>query len=134
MMSAPKISGILSRDSFTAAVCIRRAISAPLPLNTPVRRICRTSSSCPSKPGPLVGGLSCVATPPPQALGIRVNCPAFSATVIWRTSASTKLGTGSSPTACNSARAGLWTQAAIAPAPKSAARREILVSSIDFPS
>jgi len=36
MMSAAKMSGIFSRDSRAAAVCMIRAMVAPLPLNTPV--------------------------------------------------------------------------------------------------
>lgn len=62
-----------------------------------------------------------------------VSCPAFSSTVILAISESMKAGTGRLPAACSIARAGLAAQAATAPAPMRAARREILVSNISFP-
>lgn len=131
MMSAAKISGILSRDSFTAAVCMIRHILVPLPLNTPVIMPLRTSSTCSSKFAfePLAG---LIAVLPPHADAIRLSCPAFSASVIFATSASTKPGTGTCAACVISARAGLCSHAAIAPAPISAARREIRVSNMFF--
>jgi hypothetical protein len=41
---AARISGTFRRDWVTAAVCRMRAMVAPLPLNTPVRRPCRATS------------------------------------------------------------------------------------------
>ena len=70
MTSAAKISGTLRRESRITAACIRRAISAPLPLNTPVSLPATASATWPSKLGPFDGGLRPVATPPLHAAAL----------------------------------------------------------------
>ena len=74
------------------------------------------------------------AAPPPQADAMRLSWPAFSSRVMRAISWSTKAGTSRLPAACRSARAGLASHAATAPAPMSAARREMRVSNMNFPS
>ena len=71
---------------------------------------------------------------PPHADAIKLSCPAFSSSVIREISSSTNAGDWTCPTACMSARAGLASHAATAPAPISAVRREMRVSNMDFPS
>ena len=55
-----------------------------------------------------------VSALPPQADAIRLSCPAFSSTVIRAMSSSTNPGTRTLPAVCNSALAGLATQATTA--------------------
>ena len=128
--SAANNSGIFSRDSRIAMVCIRLAMTAPLPLKTPPSRPPRTSANCPSKLDEPPAGLSEVAAPPAQAAAIRVSWPAFSTTVIRPISASTEAGNAAVPplACCSSARAGLAVQAVTAAAPIIIARREIIRS------
>ena len=123
--SAANSSGIFNRDRRTASVCIRRAISAPLPLNTPVSSPRRTMRNCVSKLDAAPAGLSEVAAPPAQAAASRLSCPAFSASVMRGINASTVAGSGRSATRESRARAGLADHASVAPAPASHARREI---------
>ena len=122
--SAAKISGILRRLFSVAITCICRAISAPLPLNTPPIRPRRTSSICWRKfarEGDV--GLSALAAPPAQAAAISVTWPAFSSTVILAISASMSLeALPPSPICAISARAGDAAHAATAPAPINSAR------------
>ena len=132
MMSAAKISGIFSRDSLTAAFCMIRAMRAPLPLKTPVSWPCRASSSCCGKLL-LLGGLSAAAAPPPQADAIRLSWPAFSSSVIREMRCVDEGRDRHAAAACRSARAGLASQATAAPAPISAALREMRVSSMFSP-
>ena len=106
---------------------------APLPLKTPVSWPRRASSTCWGKSEPWPGGLSERATPPPQAEAIRLSCPAFSSSVMRAISGSMKAGISTRPAARRSARAGLASHAAAAPAPINAARREIGVSSMSPP-
>ncbi|VXD00821.1 conserved hypothetical protein [Sphingomonas sp. 8AM] len=125
MTSAANSSGIFSRERRTASVCIRRAISAPLPLNTPVSSPRRTIFSCASKLDAAPAGLSEIAAPPAQAAASRLSCPAFSVSVIRGISASTEAGRGRAATVASKARAGLADHASAAPAPASHARRVI---------
>ena len=82
----------------------------------------------------LLGGFIASAVPPPQADAMRLSWPAFSSRVIFAISWSTKPGTSSLPIVWISARAGLASHVATAPAPMSTARRERRVSSIEVPS
>ena len=129
MMSAAKISGIFIRDSFTATFCMVLAMRAPLPLKIPVSWPCRVSSSWRGKLLSF-GGLRAMAALGPQADAIRLSCPAFSSIVMRAISDSMNAGVSRWPAACSSARAGLAIQATTVPAPISAARREMRVSSI----
>ena len=128
MTSAAKISGIFARDSCIAAVCIRRAIAAPLPLNTPVSRPARVSASCASKLPPARIGLSLSATPPLHAAAISVSWPAFSSTLSVARIASTPAGNASTGAAASIARAGLAAHAATTALPSNIERRDMLGS------
>ena len=122
--SAAKISGTFSRDSRTAAVCIWRAISTPLPLNTPVSRPARTSASCAGKPALGLFGLSASAELPPQAAAMIDSCPAFSLIVMRASASRAAAGRAVGAAACSAARSGVAVQAPARPAAVSTARRD----------
>nr|AUN37775.1 hypothetical protein [uncultured bacterium] len=79
------------------------------------------------------GGFRLSAAPPPQADAINCSWPAFSSTVIFPIRRSTKAGTSTRPAVWRSARAGLESQAAAAPALIKRARRETAKSCMKFP-